>query len=327
MRQEPLSKEAHLAVMLPEEEIKKMRTLIVAALMGLFLPQSLMARTWYVRCDGGGDAPTIQAAIDSTSAGDTILVGTGIHEVTGKIICYDKDELTFIGEGIEGAAAINGPGIFIIEWSAYIAVRNLTFSNCSLSLYWTSSSIVEGNHFLGSSILVECGGPLEICSNLLYSSGAAISCGDYPVATRIHHNVIAFNIDGPGIVLDAGQYNIFNNIIAFNRRGIYSISTAVYLDCNNVWGNQEFNYRLTFFPDPTGTNGNISADPQFCGVNPDISGNFYLQSDSPCAPGNHPDGFDCGIIGKYSVGCGSVSAMRSSWGEIKGLFREERRRR
>lgn len=33
--------------------------------------------TWYVTIDGAGDAPTVQAAIDSAASGDTIVVGPG----------------------------------------------------------------------------------------------------------------------------------------------------------------------------------------------------------------------------------------------------------
>ena len=47
---------------------------------------------------------------------------------------------------------------------------------------------------------------------------------------------------------------------------------------------------------------NFSADPLFC--DPD-DGNYRLQPDSPCAPGNHPDGSDCGqsYCGAFPAGC------------------------
>jgi hypothetical protein len=65
--------------------------------------------------------------------------------------------------------------------------------------------------------------------------------------------------------------------------------------------------------------GNFSADPQFCGV--PGSGYTFLQSDSPCAPGNHPAGDSCGLIGACEVGCGVVSTEPSSWGTLKDRYR------
>jgi hypothetical protein len=40
-------------------------------------------RTWYVRPDGSGDMPTIQAAIDASYHGDTIMLATGIFAGEG----------------------------------------------------------------------------------------------------------------------------------------------------------------------------------------------------------------------------------------------------
>ncbi|UCG50914.1 MAG: right-handed parallel beta-helix repeat-containing protein [Candidatus Latescibacterota bacterium] len=55
-------------------------------LLGLFLalatlsiaPHDTSGATWLVKPDGSGDAPTIQAAVDSTSDGDVILLSNGI---------------------------------------------------------------------------------------------------------------------------------------------------------------------------------------------------------------------------------------------------------
>jgi hypothetical protein len=47
-------------------------------------------------------------------------------------------------------------------------------------------------------------------------------------------------------------------------------------ECNDIFGNKS-----NVDPPPFGTNGNIAVDPQFCGVEPQVSSNYFLQSDSP----------------------------------------------
>lgn len=300
-----------------------MRVLFVFALVACLLPCAAQSRTWHVRSDGAGDAPTIQAAIDSTSAGDTVLVEAGTHEVASMILVASKSDLKIIGEEPAGSATILGTGgpspLFLeIEYCSNITVKGLSFSNCHVALYGSGTSIVENNVFRDAVIKIEMTGGDEIRYNLII--GGAINCSEYPVGVNIHHNVIAFNAIGAGINLGEGNYHVYNNIVTGCRRGIYSYSIAAYLDCNDAWGNEEFNYGL-LTGDPVGTNGNISADPQFCGANPELSGNFYLQSDSPCAPGNHPDGYSCGLIGALPVGCGATATQRSSWSGIKSLYR------
>jgi len=67
--------------------------------------------------------------------------------------------------------------------------------------------------------------------------------------------------------------------------------------------------------------GNFSADPQFCATDPATSLNVMIQSDSPCAPGNHPNGNACGLIGAGPVSCGTVSVQQRTWTEVKSLYR------
>jgi predicted outer membrane repeat protein len=67
--------------------------------------------------------------------------------------------------------------------------------------------------------------------------------------------------------------------------------------------------------------GNLSVDPQFCALDPTTTVSVGLQQDSPCAPGNHPDGIPCGVIGAGPVTCESVLVHPRSWTTVKSLYR------
>jgi hypothetical protein len=54
-------------------------TLTIVVALFLAAPMPALPRTWYILNDGTGEAPSIQAGIDSASAGDTVLVGPGTY--------------------------------------------------------------------------------------------------------------------------------------------------------------------------------------------------------------------------------------------------------
>jgi len=99
--------------------------------------------------------------------------------------------------------------------------------------------------------------------------------------------------------------------------GIGPQGGAIHLSCSDLYGNAGGDW-VGDVADQLGVDGNISADPLFCDA---AAGDFTLRSDSPCLPGNHPDGADCGLIGALEQGCGVVSLEPESWARIKARFR------
>lgn len=81
-------------------------------LVSLLLPMEGRGETWVVKADGTGDAPTIQAAIDSTISDDLILVEPGIYfenlNTRGKTFTLqstDGPRFTVV-DGSEGATTV-----------------------------------------------------------------------------------------------------------------------------------------------------------------------------------------------------------------------------
>ncbi len=75
----------------------------------LVLPSTSLGRTWYVKADSTGDAPSIKAALDSASSGDTVLVAPGTYFKTD-----DPDTWIRPGAGV-ALVSEGGPEITILE--------------------------------------------------------------------------------------------------------------------------------------------------------------------------------------------------------------------
>ncbi len=58
----------------------------------LLAATSVSARDWLVRPDGSGDAPTIQAAIDSLGADDHIVLADGVYTGLGNRDLYNSEK-------------------------------------------------------------------------------------------------------------------------------------------------------------------------------------------------------------------------------------------
>ncbi|MDM7915677.1 MAG: nitrous oxide reductase family maturation protein NosD [Candidatus Eisenbacteria bacterium] len=126
---------------------------------------------------------------------------------------------------------------------------------------------------------------------------------------------------GSGIMLSESTSSIIGCTIAHNwvvngefSGGIVPEYSTVHLERTIVYGN-EGAYSDNCPPgsaycslirsrcDDLG--GNFWEDPLFCDAE---GGDYRLDALSPCLPGNHPDGDDCGLIGAYGMGCSTHGA-------------------
>lgn len=155
--------------------------------------------------------------------------------------------------------------------------------------------------------------------------GVSRGCGDPDYAVvDIRNNTIARTI-GPALGDSLGflsesfplpeTVTLHANVLTGNGGGVILRNGGLGADvtCNLVWGN---GVDWIGAPDPTGTNGNLSEPPKYCDAD---GGNYMVAANSPLLPANN----GCGVlIGAFGEGCGAVAVEASSWGRIKGLYRE-----
>lgn len=257
------------------------------------------ATTWYVKHDGTGDAPTIRAGVDSSLSGDTVLVAPGVYEFTTGV--WMKDGIVVTSE--------TGPyNTRIIPESSYtpsyaFGCQHL-WNRTEISGFW-----IEGFRWgmsqTGAISAFECE-YLYIANNVMIGNGAAAIAvsGRYSLV-YIRGNTIT-NSREYGIYGGGANGFVANNIVwdrVVELTGFAQVYCNCFLDASDL-----------------GVAGpNFEEDPQFCG-SPD-NGNVFLQSDSPCAPGNTPPPLpDCGLVGALPVGCGTSPVKNMDWGRIKSLY-------
>jgi predicted outer membrane repeat protein len=90
-------------------------------------------------------------------------------------------------------------------------------------------------------------------------------------------------------------------IISFSQIGaaVACTGSTALANCCDVYGNAGGDW-VNCLVGEEGVSGNFAADPLFCDLE---TGDLTLAANSPCLPGNHPDGADCGVIGALGEGC------------------------
>jgi hypothetical protein len=201
-----------------------------------------------------------------------------------------------------------GSGISCLFGSAPLIENNLVWRNRTVFGCCFPSR--------GAGIYADDTSPAQISGNIVAFNRCVGQCaggGISAFAGRIEANTVFGNrADGPGggVELTGSDVELVGNIVAANSSGEYADGVMILrdpvLECNDVWGNADEDY---WGGDPG--EGDFSADPRFCGIpssdaDPFVTLHaelFNLRSDSPCLPGQHPDGDECGLVGARPEGC------------------------
>jgi hypothetical protein len=186
-----------------------------------------------------------------------------------------------------------GGGIMLINSEPRITVRNCIVRNNHATFYgggvfgYHPTFTLENLLIVGNSTADEGGG---IYVSLLNPDCRVVRC---TVADN------AANFGSAVFLTENTLLGIESSILAFNT-GSAAFSTRVFsgveIGCTLVFGHDQGNQLP---PDHTDLGGNMEIDPLFCD-----RVNYLLQGESPCLPGNHSGGTDCGVIGATEQGCG-----------------------
>ena len=230
--------------------------------IGLF-PLLASAETIIVDPNGSFDFTTIQAAIDYSRDGDTVIVRPSTYN---EEILFNGRRITLMSldpddESIVDSTIINGfePVTFNFGENISSVITGFTIigSNKSIKCLSCSPSII-GNKILGSSVgISNCGG--IISNNIISHSTTGIICSN--IETIISNNVIN----------DHSSYGIYfgslapvlivrNNIISNNDTGLRSLNGASNNSYNCFWNNNTH-----FENGATAGTGDFLRDPLFVG--------------------------------------------------------------
>ena len=292
------------------------RFIVIACALALAAPGA-WAATWTVWPDGSGNAPTIQAAIDSSRSGDVVIVKSGT---------YYEEELLVDGKDI----MISGDGLPVVVSSAPGSGTGITLRNVSSGFFLFNLNFDGFN----DAILVENGAPaiwiatIKHCNRGIGVSGGSSSpdisyclvdsCvtaidygeGSGSVGGTIENNTVVHCTNG--IAAGSGLVDINYNIIYDCEAGIVYSGATLALICNCLYAN------TVDYQGGPGGSSDFHLDPLFCIV-PSAPGPYYLDTNSPCWESNNSCGHDLGAF--TLIDCEGSGTEESSWSEIKKLFR------
>ncbi len=288
---------------------------------GLHLIDSVVSMTGcsvdgHLGCDMGG--------------GVYMTTSTGASSLTMTSSSVTNNEAKTAGCGIyisDGAIDFN-----VVEVSGNVPAGDATFCNGGGFNFINSTVAMDSVTCFDNNAHIGAGGFIDEATNAdvehsVFHGNIAVYYGGGLVYQDVSNGSITGNtfVGNEGTFSGGGAFYInnsnpfiSNNLVAFNTgstslaNGIHAVTSAPTFSCNDVFGNIGSNYGD--ITDPTGTDGNISADPLFCNFD---ESDFGVSADSPCASES------CGLIGALAPGCGTNPAIDDTGLLVPLVFKVE----
>ena len=238
--------------------------------------------------DGGG---VYLRSSDAMIWGNTIARN---HAEYGAGLYLEYSIAAITNNTITDNSATLGGGLYIKSDSPLIEQNRITVNSAHAGggLYLSSTeAVIRRNVIVGNVTFEGDGGGAKVAysdpriANNWVSGNSARGDGGglYFLHSQgaITNNTIASNRSagsGGGLSLeDDSAPSVANCIIAFNSSGLHSTASTPTLRSNCVYGNAAYDF--DGLADPTGTDGNISAEPLLADT---AYGNLRIQPGSPC---------------------------------------------
>lgn len=295
------------------------KTLAIALICIPLVAAGASARTWYVYPTGvGGNAPTIQAAVDSAAvSGDVIMLKAGVfHEqdivIDGKSILIDQSE---------GQAYIRAP--FFGSGTCF-TVRNtpsgFTINSVSLRGFATAVAFENASGFVQFIAVRGCDRAVSVSGGssaptiwygLIDSCGVGIEVSGGSAVTIRNETIVHC---GTGVRFAGGATTLTRSILYGCAAGVSCAGGAVASSCNDLFANA-----VDFAGCSAGAT-DFFSDPMFCFAVAPAPGLYWLHKDSPCFTKANPCGLTVGAF-VTAAGCTGTAVEPATWGSIKDMYR------